>query len=456
VGALAAGMVAGAVFARARRAVPVVDRDATTGLPLRSVFDQLSAPTLARMRKGERTGVLLLDLDGFQMFNDGLGHEAGDEVLMSVARRLQGVVRDADVVARVGADEFAVVCEHVNRFDDMSSLARRVLATLRIPFDVRGQQVFLGAHVGIAVSDQRTTSLMELVRDADTAMNRAKADGRPWAVFDPAMRESSRRYLAMASDLRHAVSRHQLRVEYQPIVALAGGQTFALEALARWDHPGRGLVPPDDFIVVAENARLIGEVGDWVLHQAVAAAVRWAKLSAQRAPKVSVNVSPQQLANPDFIYTVTRCLEQWQLPFDRLMLEITESAVMENVDLANESLAVLSGLGVQIAIDDFGAGSSSLAQLKRLRWIDILKIDKSFVDGLGEDEDTRSIVTTIIALARALKMSVIAEGVETDVQARHLVAAGCDYAQGWHFGRPLRPRATDALVSTSTGRLVPD
>jgi diguanylate cyclase (GGDEF)-like protein len=456
VGALAAGMVAGAVFARARHVVPVVDRDATTGLPLRSVFDQLSAPTLARMRNGERTGVLVLDLDGFQMFNDGLGHEAGDDVLRSVARRLQGVVRDADVVARVGADEFAVVCEHVNGLDEMSSLARRFLATLRIPFEVHGQQVFLGAHVGIAVSDQRTTSLMELVRDADTAMNRAKADGRSWAVFDPAMRESSRRFLAMASDLRDAISRHQLRVEYQPIVAMAGGQTFALEALARWDHPRRGLVPPDDFIAVAENAGLIGEVGDWVLNQAVAAAVRWAKLSAQRAPKVAVNVSPQQLANPDFIYMVTRCLEQWQLPFDRLVLEITESAVMENVDLANESLAVLSGLGVQIAIDDFGAGSSSLAQLKRLRWIDILKIDKSFVDGLGEDEETRSIVTTIIALARALKMSVIAEGVETDVQAGYLMAAGCDYAQGWHFGRPLRPRATDALVSTSTGRLVPD
>jgi EAL domain-containing protein (putative c-di-GMP-specific phosphodiesterase class I) len=197
---------------------------------------------------------------------------------------------------------------------------------------------------------------------------------------------------------------------------------------------------------VAEKAGLIAEVGEWVLHQAVAAAVRWRKLAGNAAPKVSVNVSAQQLTDPDFIYNVTRCLEQWQLPFDRLILEVTESAVMEHIDLANESLAALSGLGVQIAIDDFGAGASSLAQLKRLRWIDILKIDKSFIAGLGEDEETSSIVTTVIALARALHMSVVAEGVETALQAKQLVAAGCDHAQGWHFGRPLRPRAADGLV----------
>jgi diguanylate cyclase (GGDEF)-like protein len=456
--AITLGMIAGAAISRARsvpRPPPSPDLDPTTGLPLRSVFDQLSEPMLARMRKGERTGVLLLDLDGFQMFNDSFGHEAGDEVLASVAQRLRGVVRDGDIVARVGADEFVVVGEHVKSLDEISSLARRFLATMRIPFDVHEQQVFLGAHVGIAVSDARTRSLMDLVRDADTAMNRAKANGRRWTVYDPAMRESSRRFLAVASDLRHAVTRNQLRVEYQPIVALPAGETFALEALARWDHPRLGAVRPDEFIDVAEKAGLIGEIGEWVLHQAVAAAVRWTKLSGD-APKVSVNVSAQQLADPDFLYAVTRCLEQWQLPFDRLVLEVTESAVMDSIDQANESLGVLSGLGVQIAIDDFGAGASSLAQLKRLRWIDILKIDKSFVAGLGEDDEARSIVTTIIALARALKMSVVAEGVETQVQADQLIAAGCDHAQGWHFGRPLRPRTTDSLVAKIVQSLVRD
>jgi diguanylate cyclase (GGDEF)-like protein len=445
--ALAAGMVAGAVAARTRTQ-PVhesADRDAVTGLPLRSIFSHLSDSTFRRMQKGERIGLVFLDLDGFQMFNDSFGHDAGDEVLRSVARRVQGVVRDGDIVARVGADEFAVVCEHVKGLDELLGLARRFLTTLRSPFDVHDQQVFLGAHVGIAVSDDATTSLVQLVRDADTAMHRAKTNGLAWAVYDPAMRESSRRFLAMASDLRHAVTRHQLRVEYQPIVCLPDGKPFALEALARWDHP-HGAVPPDEFIAVAEKAGLIAEIGEWVLHQAVAAAVRWGELNGAAAPKVSVNVSAHQLLDPDFIYSVTRCLEQWQLPFARLVLEVTESAVMENVELANESLGVLSGLGVQIAVDDFGAGTSSLAQLKKLRWIDILKIDKSFVAGLGEDEEASSIVETIIALARALKMSVVAEGVETDVQAAQLMAAGCDHAQGWHFGRPLRPRATDSLV----------
>jgi EAL domain-containing protein (putative c-di-GMP-specific phosphodiesterase class I) len=214
-------------------------------------------------------------------------------------------------------------------------------------------------------------------------------------------------------------------------------------------------VPPDAFIGVAEKAGLIAEIGEWVLHQAVAAAVRWGQLCGVAAPKVSVNVSARQLADPDFIYAVTRCLEQWQLPFERLVLEVTESAVMENIEQANESLGVLSGLGVQIAMDDFGSGASSLAQLKQLRWIDILKIDKSFVAGLGEDDDACAIVTTIIALGRALKMSVVAEGVETDVQAAQLMAAGCDHAQGWHFGRPLRPRSTDALVRANARSAAP-
>ena len=423
-----------------------VDHDAVTGLPLQSVFDRLSAPTLARMQKRERIGVLLLDLDGFQMFNDSFGHDAGDAVLAETARRLKGAMRQGDVLARVGADEFAVVCEHVRTLDEIADLARAFLATLRDPFDVHEQQVFLGAHVGISVSTEQTESLLQLVREADTALTRAKTGGVPWAVYEPAMRERSRRFLAMASDLRHAVSRHQLRVEYQPIVALPEGRPFALEALTRWDHPSRHAVQPGEFIAVAERAGLIAEIGEWVLHQAVAAAVRWGKIADGEPPKISVNVSPQQLADLDFVYSVTHCLEHWRLPFDRLIIEVTESAVMSNVDQANETLSVLSGLGVQIAIDDFGAGTSSLSLLKQLRWIDMLKIDKSFIAGLGEDDETREIVRTIVALARALQLAVVAEGVETDAQAEQLVAVGCDHAQGWHFGRPLRPRATDSLI----------
>jgi EAL domain-containing protein (putative c-di-GMP-specific phosphodiesterase class I) len=346
----------------------------------------------------------------------------------------------------VGPDEFAVLCERVKGPDEVVNLARRFLAILGTAFTVHDQQLFMDARIGIALSRDDTANLLELVREADTAMSRAKSDGVRWAIFRPEMRERSRRFLATASELRHAIARRQLRVEYQPIVALPEGEPFALEALARWAHPQRGAVPPDEFIPVAERAGLITEIGDWVLHEAVAAAVRWNELSGLGAPRVSVNVSAVQLGDPDFIYTVTRCLEQWQLPFERLVLEVTESAVMENIEAATEALRVLSGLGVQIALDDFGTGASSLAQLKMLSWIDFLKIDKSFVSDLCENAETRAIVQTVVQLARALGMGVVAEGVETAEQARQLTAAGCDHAQGWHFGRPLRPTAADALV----------
>src|SRR4051812_24750608 len=256
------------------------------------------------MGRGERTGVVLLDIDGFQMLNDSFGHDAGDEVLAAVAQRLRGIVRDGDVVARLGADEFAVVCEHVTSLDEATSLARRFLATLRAPFTVHDQQVFFGAHIGIALSTDETASLVDLARDADTALYRAKADGTPWAVYRPELRERSRLFLATASDLRHAVARNQLRVEYQPIVGLPEASTIAFEALARWDHPQRGAVRPDEFVPVAEKAGLIGEIGEWVLHQAVSAAVRWGDLSGLAAPRVSVNVSAHQLRDADFIYTV--------------------------------------------------------------------------------------------------------------------------------------------------------
>lgn len=398
------------------------------------------------MARGERVGVLMLDLDGFQMLNDSFGHEAGNEVLSAVAKRLQGVTRQGDLVARMGADEFAVVCERVGSTDEITSLARRFLASMRAPFVVHDQQLFLGAHVGIGLSTRHTAALIDVVRDADTALNRAKADDAPFRVFDPEMRESSRRLLATASDLRHAVARRELRVEYQPIVELPNGQIVAFEALARWDHPRRGSVRPVEFIPAAEKAGLIAEIGEWVLHQAVAAAVRWGELGGTGAPRVSVNVSPRQLQDPDFLYVVTRCLEQWDLPYDRLILEITESAVMDNIELANESLRVLSGLGVRIAIDDFGAGASSLSQLKQLSWVDILKIDRSFMHGLGEDDQTGAIVGTVIALARALDMHVVAEGVESELQSDQLSECGCDCAQGWHFGRAVRPRAAESLV----------
>ncbi|MEA2482290.1 MAG: hypothetical protein QOC55_237 [Thermoleophilaceae bacterium] len=445
-----------AAVGRADRAGPITVEqpgiDPTTGLPGRAVIEARSEIALAKV-DGERAGVLLLDLDGFKILNDSFGHTAGDEVLAAVARRLQAVVRDGDLVARVGPDEFAVLCERITSPDEVVNLARRFLGILGTAFTVHDQQIYMDARIGIALSRPDTPNLLELVREADTAMSHAKSDGVRWATFRPEMRESSRRFLATASELRHAITRRQLRVEYQPIVALPGAEPFALEALARWAHPERGAVPPDEFIPVAEKAGLIIEIGEWVLHQAVAAAVRWNELSGLGAPRVSVNVSAHQLSDPDFIYVVTRCLEQSQLPFDRLVLEVTESAVMENIDAATEALRVLSGLGVHIALDDFGTGASSLAQLKQLSWIDILKIDKSFVSDLCDNAETRAIVRTVVDLAGALGMGVVAEGVETPAQASELASAGCDHAQGWHFGRPLRPTAADALVVATSASI---
>jgi diguanylate cyclase (GGDEF)-like protein len=412
-----------------------------------------STAALASVRPDEHIGILLLDVEGFQMLNDSFGYEAGDEVLGAVAERLRAVVREGDSLARVGPDEFAVLCERVRGRDEVISMARRFTNLLRTPFSIQGQQIFLGAHVGIALSDGEIENVIDLVRNADTAMNRAKASGDRWRIYHSDMREQSRQFLAMASDLRHAITRRQLRVEYQPIVALADGKPYAFEALTRWNHPVRGSVPPDEFIPVAEKAGLISEIGEWVLHEAVAAAVRWSDLSGLDGPRVSVNVSAQQLADPDFIYTVARCGEHWQLPFDKLILEVTESGVMENLEVAVETLRVLSGLGISVALDDFGTGASSLAQLKQLRWIDILKIDKSFVDDVCADDENSAIVRTIVGLAHALDMSVVAEGVEQESQARQLASAGCAHAQGWHYGRPLRPTAADSLV-VATSRAV--
>lgn len=428
------------------------DRDSTTGLPGERFLRRRADTAVETQRDGERTAMFVLDLDGFRLLNDGFGHAAGDAVLSSMVPRISSAVREEDTVARVGPDEFAVLCERVGSMDEVKRLARRLLAAMEDSFDLPHGEFFLGARVGIALSGTRVGDVSDLVRDADTAMHRARGSGGRWALFHPSMRESARRFLSTASELRHAVAKHQLRVEYQPIVSLPGADLVALEALVRWVHPRRGLVSPAEFIPVAERTGLIPDIGEWVLREATGAAVRWSKLGRGQPPRVAVNVSATQLAEPDFVNVVTRALSDAGLDPDNLVLEVTESAVMENVEVASEALGLLNRLGVQIALDDFGAGNSSLAQLRKLNWVDVLKIDKAFLPGLGEEDKDTAIVNAVIDLARAFDMAVVAEGVETETQASELIDLGCDRAQGWYFGRALRPTAADALLA-SGGKL---
>jgi diguanylate cyclase (GGDEF)-like protein len=433
-----------------RECVPLNgELDLTTGLPGQGVIFEHGNDVLGGLSNGQKAAVLLLDIDGFRMLNNGFGHAAGDAVLSQLATRLTDTVRDGDLVVRVGADEFAVLCGRISTTDEAAALGRRLLGVFATPFKVLEQQVSLGARVGIAVTGPTDRTLLDLVRDADLAMTHTQQSHTRWALFRPEMRDAPRRYLETASDLRNARGRRELRLEYQPIVSLPGGDLPILEALVRWAHPQRGLVPPNEFIPVAEQAGLITDIGEWVLDEALRAACRWSDLVGAASPCVAVNVSAQQLADPDFVYKVTRSIAEAELSPERLILEVTESAVMENVEAAVESLRVLTGLGTRIALDDFGAGASSLSQLRQLRWVDLLKIDKSFIDGVTASAEDEAIVRAVIELARALEMAVVAEGIETEEQAALMVELGCDYAQGYYFGRALRPTAADTRITAA-------
>jgi diguanylate cyclase (GGDEF)-like protein len=428
-------------------AAPRVSLDPITGLPGRGLLYEDAGSLLGGMRDGKQGAILVLDIDGFRTLNNSFGHATGNEVLAQVASRLTDAVREGDVVARIGADEFAVVCRRVGGTDEATALARRILAGVAAPFKLPHQRISLLARVGVTVTGPTDRSLADLVHDADLAMTQTRGSRTRWALFRPEMREPVRRLLQTASDLRSARARRELRVEYQPVVELPGGRVRAFEALTRWEHPVRGLVPPSEFIPVAEQSGLISEIGDWVLGQALAAAARWSDQCGDDAPVVTVNVSAQQLADPDFVYSVTRSIGEAGVPPEQLTLEVTESAVMEDVQAAVECLRVLSGVGVRIALDDFGTGASSLSQLRQLHWVDALKIDKSFADGVTATQTDAAIVRTVIELGRTLEMAVVAEGIETPEQAHVMAEMGCAYGQGYHFGRAMHPAAADACVA---------
>jgi diguanylate cyclase (GGDEF)-like protein len=413
--------------------------DPLTALPNRALLLERLRGELSRAtRRREPVFLLWLDLDDFKIVNDTLGHYAGDQVLRIAGERLVATLRPGDTPARMGGDEFTLLLADVSELQGATSVAKRLEDELSVPFRVAGHEVYVHGSIGIASSVPGETSAEELLRNADVAMYEAKKQGKSQhQVFSPGMNEASWRQLEVEGELRIALEQQQFEVFYQPILDLDSGETSELEALVRWDHPRRGLIPPSEFISAAERSGQIDPLGLWVLTEACMNAVAWqASSERHRSVRVSVNISARQLRDPEFSSRVTKILAEAGLDPHLLTLEITESSMLDEHRSAVASLQALRGMGVRIAVDDFGTGFAALGTLK-LYPIDSLKIDRSFVAGLGDDAQNTAIVHAVIAFAKTLELQVTAEGIETTGQLEQLRALGCDHGQGYYFARPL-------------------
>jgi diguanylate cyclase (GGDEF)-like protein/PAS domain S-box-containing protein len=419
--------------------------DSLTGLPNRLSFVDSLADALKRATvSGSPIGILFLDLDHFKLINDSLGHHVGDALLGLVAPRLSAHLRPGDVVARFGGDEFGILIDRLADEEEAIAIADRVAAAFAQPFALEGVEHFVSASIGIAIahpSKQPTASAELLIRDADAAMYRAKESGRSRCVlFDAEMRASAMRRLEVERELRHALDREELALHYQPVVSLRTGEIAGLEALVRWQHPGRGLLDPSDFVPIAEDSGLIEPIGRWVQERACRQILAWHEQRPDARPfDVAVNLSARQVAHRDLPATIEEIIDRTGLDPVHLRLEITESVLVEESATAIASLEALNEIGVRLVLDDFGTGYSSLAYLNRFPF-HALKIDRSFVDALGIEQERTAIVEAIIGMARALSLEVIAEGVESEVQLAELRRLGCDYAQGhlFHAAMPAR------------------
>jgi diguanylate cyclase (GGDEF)-like protein/PAS domain S-box-containing protein len=438
-----AGMVATARDIAQRKAfeaelIQQAFHDPLTGLPNRALFvDRLEQARVRSARRQGNVAVLFVDLDNFKLINDSLGHQAGDVLLIEVAKRLQACVRNEDTVGRLGGDEFVIVMEFATEIEAVQA-AERIEQKFIRPFKISDREFVVTASIGIALGDASQGQSDVLLRNADVAMYRAKTEGRARrVVFHASMHTDSLIRLNLENDLRQAIRRGELVVHYQPIVILESGEVSGVEALVRWQHPTRGLLLPAEFISVAEETGLIVPVGQWVLEEACRQVVAWrAELPDQAALMVSVNLSPRQFQQKNLVAQVARALREAGLAPAWLKLEITEGVIMQDVEATIKTLWQLKELGVQLAIDDFGTGYSSLAYLKRLP-LDILKIDHAFINGIGQDSEDTAIVRAIIAMAKSMKLSITGEGIETAEQAALLREWACDKGQGYYFARPL-------------------
>jgi diguanylate cyclase (GGDEF)-like protein len=426
--------------------------DALTGLPNRSLFTDHLRVALRRAHQNEKYlfGVLFLDLDRFKNINDSLGHPCGDELLKLVARRLEACIRQTDMVARFGGDEFAILLDAIQDASDAVRVAEKVQQAISAPFKLASHEAITTASIGVALSTSGYTEAEDIIRDADTAMYRAKDRGKARCeIFDTAMHTRAVTLLRLESDLRRALEKDELCVYYQPIVSLASGELHGFEALVRWQHPERGIVAPDDFVPLAEETGLILPIGLRVLWDACSQLRKWQQYSlSNRDLIMSVNLSGKQLMQPDLIERIEEVLHESQINPWHLKLEITETVVMENPELAAVTLAKLRSLGVRLSIDDFGTGYSSLSYLNRFP-VDTLKIDRSFVTSMNAADENLQIVKTIVTLAGNLGMQVVAEGVETEQQLEQLRSLKCQYGQGYLFAKPLDVIDADLFVLNS-------
>jgi diguanylate cyclase (GGDEF)-like protein len=407
--------------------------DAMTGLGNRALLESVAGRAFCRH---DGVGLVVMDLDGFKRVNDALGHAAGDEMLVQVARVLKIAVRPDDLLVRLGGDEFAVLLHHVGAATT-SACASRLLSAVRVRFVVRGVSIDGDASVGVAVGPQDGTTIAQLVHSANIAMSTAKTGKLGVCSFAEGAGEVEAGKLTLLVELQRAITDGELRLHYQPAVNLKAGAGTYVEALVRWQHPQRGLLLPDSFIPLAEETAVIHPLTEWVLNEAVRQCAQW-HLDGLEI-KVAVNISPRSLTRPGLFELVSTTLARHQLPAAALTLEVTESAVIARAELARDILRQLRSLGITISIDDFGVGYTSLAYLKTMP-VGTLKIDKSFVKDLLTDSSDRAIVASVIILGHNLGMEVVAEGVEDRQTLEHLSVLGCDFVQGYYLSKPLPPR----------------
>lgn len=424
--------------------------DALTGLPNRKLLLDRLSRSLERMKRGDTTysfATLFIDLDRFKTINDSLGHHKGDEFLVKVAEKLNSSVRPSDMVVRLGGDEFVVLAENVRDQDRVVQIAERILALLQSPITLGSEQVFTSASIGIVMSTPDYKKPDDLIRDADLAMYRAKIKGKSrYEIFDPQMHTGAMSLFQMEMDLRQAIEKKEFSLFYQPIVSLNTDKVVGFEALLRWRHPERGMVPPAEFIPVAEETGVIVTIGKWVLQEACRQMKQWHDLCpSSESLVVSVNLSARQLEQKHIVEDVFKILNETGLNPSCLKLEITESVIMSNAEAAEERVRTLRDLGVRVSIDDFGTGYSSLSYLHRFP-IDTLKADRSFISRIGTSGENSEIIKTIISLARNLGIEVVAEGIETPEQLDFLRQMDCSYGQGYYYSRPVNGLAATEML----------